>query len=117
MTVVNNRRGVLREGVVGSKRWRQLMSYEITKAMIAKLDEGAIFPTEGSVGVSALFYLPTKDVIVKSSGDVDKLARNLLDALTDAQVYRDDVQVISLVATKVPAGEQGPGVEIHVYRY
>jgi hypothetical protein len=50
-------------------------------------------------------------------GDLDKLVRNVLDALTDAQVYRDDVQVVSVTADKLIASEQYPqGVLVRVER-
>lgn len=39
--------------------------------------------------------------ITRSSGDVDKLQRAALDALTDAGVFRDDAQVVRIVADKV----------------
>ena len=38
--------------------------------------------------------------ITRSSGDADKLSRACLDALTDAAVFRDDSQVIRLIAHK-----------------
>lgn len=36
----------------------------------------------------------------RSTGDIDKLVRLILDALQDAGVMKDDAQVIQLVATK-----------------
>lgn len=51
-------------------------------------------------------------------GDVDKLARAILDALTDAEVWGDDTQVVDLRARKFYAGEHehalpaGDGVDI-----
>jgi len=38
-------------------------------------------------------------------GDIDKLVRACLDALTDAGVWNDDSQVVGLTAIKVFAGE------------
>lgn len=40
-----------------------------------------------------------------SCGDIDKLTRAILDALTDAQVWADDTQVVDLRARKFYAGE------------
>jgi len=40
-------------------------------------------------------------------GDIDKLARACLDALTDAGIWKDDSQVVSLVAHKVWVGTRG----------
>lgn len=44
--------------------------------------------------------------------DIDKLCRAVLDALTDAGVWRDDAQVVELVATKTYS--EWPGVDITV---
>lgn len=47
--------------------------------------------------------------------DLDKLCRAVLDALTDAGVWRDDSQVASLTAAKVYAsGNERPGCVIEV---
>lgn len=50
------------------------------------------------------------------SPDLDKLCRAVLDALTDAGVWRDDAQVTRLAADKVYAGyDERPGVMIEVW--
>jgi Holliday junction resolvase RusA-like endonuclease len=52
--------------------------------------------------------------------DLDKLSRAVFDALTDADVWTDDAQVVKLVATKVYADTYGhtkPGVLITVARW
>jgi Holliday junction resolvase RusA-like endonuclease len=53
-----------------------------------------------------------------TSGDIDKLQRSCFDALTDAQVWKDDAQVVRVEADKLYAGHQhalaGPGCVIHV---
>lgn len=43
--------------------------------------------------------------ITRSSGDLDKLVRAVLDALTDAGVWRDDAQVVRLQASKAHVGD------------
>lgn len=51
------------------------------------------------------------------SGDVDKLARAALDALTDAGIWTDDARVVELIVTKDYAGDAfqpSPGVVISV---
>lgn len=58
--------------------------------------------------------------ITRSSGDVDKLQRALLDALTDAGVFKDDSQVVRIVADKVftddPAAPLAvPGAVVRVW--
>ena len=107
LTVVNGRRG-LASDTPASKRWRQLMAYAVAGLVKAPLD--------GPVVVAAVFHLPTADVAAGRVGDLDKLARNLLDALTDAGVYGDDVQVTRLLVDKVEAdmAGRGPGVDVRV---
>lgn len=49
--------------------------------------------------------------------DIDKLARNILDGLTQAAVYRDDAQVVRLYVEKQYATDdpgKGPGASIRV---
>lgn len=50
-----------------------------------------------------------------SKPDLDKLARSILDALTDALAYTDDAYVVTLTASKIYAHHTGtPGVQIKV---
>lgn len=114
LTVTNAARG-LAQDTPASKRWRALMAYAVAQARAReyqKLVGGG--PLEGPVSVVAVFHLPTVDVSTGRVGDIDKLARNLLDALQDAQVFSDDVQVTRLLCEKVPAGERGPGLDLRV---
>lgn len=53
----------------------------------------------------------------RSCGDVDKLQRAIFDALTDANVWTDDTQVVDVRARKFYAGDDElalgqPGVDI-----
>ena len=66
-------------------------------------------PFEGPVEVRLSFALPKPSGAPKSrrtwpigarAGDVDKLARGCLDALTDSGIWRDDSQVVRLHAEK-----------------
>lgn len=95
---------------------------------------GARFPVEGPVEVQVEFrfarpaghYGDGKNAgILKASaptlptsralGDIDKLSRSTLDALTDSQVIADDSQVSRLVAIKRYATEdRKPGATIYV---
>lgn len=90
------------------KPWRQDLAAAAQDAMTgwARL--------EGPVHVDVVFAfdLPTSAPkrrriwpITRSSGDVDKLARALLDSLVAAGVVKDDSQVVRLVAEKVWTGE------------
>jgi Holliday junction resolvase RusA-like endonuclease len=50
--------------------------------------------------------------------DLDKLVRAIFDALTDADVWNDDSQVVKLVTTKYYATDiQRPGVIITVAQW
>lgn len=99
----------LRESVTGSKLWRQLMARRFEE--LRKFEA----PYLGPVTVIITVYLPVRDVIAPRSGDVDKLERNVLDALTDAKIYGDDVQVVKGTTEKFPAGElYDPGAAVLV---
>lgn len=117
MRVVNGRKGVLTESVEGSKRWRELMRYATVEAMkrdLVRVGGGASrWPLTGPVGVGLAFGMPVLSTGGRA-GDLDKLARNVLDALTDAGVYGDDVQVAYLIASKEGPVEHA-GVTIRVW--
>lgn len=104
--------GNMRESVKGSTEWKRVMS-GLLAAEYAKL---GVPPIDGPVRVGLTFKLPGDnfaDVWAARSGDLDKLCRNALDALTDAKVYVDDVQVVGLMASKGPAYGH-PGVLVSV---
>lgn len=46
-------------------------------------------------------------------GDIDKLARTILDGLQDAQVLTDDAQIVQLVITKVYPDTPGAVDQLH----
>ena len=75
---------------------------------------------EGPVELEVLFYLDRPSTISKTKRpypivppDVDKLVRAVCDALTGL-VYRDDAQVIRLLAWKTYADTREPGAFIRV---
>jgi crossover junction endodeoxyribonuclease RusA len=95
------------------KSWRHLVAAEASRAL-----KGRGVLIEGSVGVSASFFLPrpkalgTKTRPHLTRPDVDKLARSCLDALTGV-VFRDDSQVVQLSVSKHYAGVgESPRAEI-----
>lgn len=97
------------------KQWRALI---VAAALAAGYREPAWGPDE-PLTVEAVFHLPrgrtVKRLLPTVPPDVDKLARCLLDGLTDARLIGDDKQVVTLNATKCYATPQrGPGVEIIV---
>jgi Holliday junction resolvase RusA-like endonuclease len=96
--------GRVTENVVGSKDWRAMMAYQVRQYVEANPGP---WPLRGRVGVAARYALPVADATATRSGDLDKLARNTLDALTDAGAYGDDVQVTRLLLEKVPEGASG----------
>lgn len=101
--------GSMRENVIGSSKWRQLMAEAFRGC-------GAV-ATDGAVAVTAIYYLPVADTTAVRAGDIDKLCRNVLDALQDAGVYADDVQVTRLASEKHPASDLfAPGVWVSVKR-
>jgi Holliday junction resolvase RusA-like endonuclease len=87
----------------------------------AVLDGGPAFPS-GPVEVEATFDLvrprtsrepaPTR----QRSGDLDKLTRALLDALTECGVWADDAQVTALTVVKRWADSPGASVTIRPHR-
>lgn len=103
------------------KPWREAVRSTAVEAI-----GDAWQPYAGPVTVRLLFALAKPSSAPKSrrtwptgarSGDIDKLARAVLDALTDAGVWRDDSQVIRLDIVKdYPdhVGQITPGVIVHV---
>lgn len=111
-------RGRMVEAVKGSKDWRQRVTLAAGQAMVGALAD--MFPagTEVEVRLSFRFSRPTsvkngRGPATSATGDLDKLCRNILDALTDAGVWHDDGQVVSLTASKTYTdGLAGVGVEV-----
>ena len=90
-------------------------------------------PLEGPVGVSLLFMLrrpknhygsgrnfnTLKESAPKypTGPDLDKLCRAVLDSCTDAQVWKDDSQAVTLHADKrFATREEGTGVRLFIER-
>jgi Holliday junction resolvase RusA-like endonuclease len=111
-----------------SKRWRMLI---VERIRAWRIRLGAHFePYPGSVNVTCTFYQAIKpeDLVrkVAGSGDLDKLVRNVFDALSvnddprfGAGVILDDMQVTDLTAGKRPAAWSGtgePGLWLQVER-
>lgn len=102
------------QSVEGSERWADLVAEAARQAL--RHDRSERWPIPGHVGVHLMFWLPVADATQTHAGDIDKLARNVLDALTKAGAYRDDVQVKWLLAEKFPARVRpGPGLLLHVW--
>lgn len=69
-------------------------------------------------GRRASILLPSAPAFPAKRPDLDKLARSTLDALTDAGVYHDDNQVVTLLLSKQYAAglDVPPGAQIRVER-
>lgn len=121
-----NRRGggtYVRESVAGSSDWRKLVARAVADERARR---GISEPTPAAlaVGVRVLFVLPVPIGVAASTpaellnsvpptqaavGDIDKLTRNVLDALQDARAIEDDVQVCKIICNKVYADGRTPG--------
>jgi Holliday junction resolvase RusA-like endonuclease len=128
-----------------SKDWRAIMTAGIS---MDRAQRGLNVPELGPVAVRASFYvngLKNADQAAMASGalapihagvgDIDKLTRNLLDAMHDTRepskrpaaetrsplrnnfVFHDDVQVVRLVIDRVfVVGNQRPGVFVQCWK-
>lgn len=112
---VINGRAVLVDASGGNKAWRRL----VTETIIA--DSGYIRYT-GPVNVSLTFWMEkaksNKTTLMAQKPDIDKLARSVLDAMTDSEIIEDDARVIYLTITKrwAEPDDYMPGVLIHVWQ-
>jgi crossover junction endodeoxyribonuclease RusA len=121
---VVNGRAVVTNANPKTRPWRQDLIHAAAEAF------GERSAITGPVSVSATFKMPrpkhhfgtgrNADLLrpgappyPSGKPDVDKLVRNLLDALTGAAVIRDDAQVVVLDAAKVWASPaEPPGVQV-----
>lgn len=110
--------GSLYDSVVDSGKWRALMAGALRDAYGPTTDGPP--PYTGPVEVIAAFYLPAAPLDY-GAGDLDKLARNLLDALGtrsknpryNGGVIEDDNQVVYLQTKKI-GPTSSPGVFVRV---
>lgn len=107
------------ESSAESSRWRRIMAKAFRDAY------GDCEPYGDAVGVSAQFHFDPREYTtkvdglpryptIKQIGDLDKLVRNVFDALTDAGVYVDDRQVVITPDTWKIWGPQS-GVVVRVW--
>lgn len=110
-----------------SSLWRARVAKAAQNHMMATT--GGLWNVDHAVSVRALFVFPRQESVnggvVPSHdtpwptditiGDVDKLARNILDAMEDAHLYRNDRLVAQLLVEKTWATDELPvGVTIRV---
>lgn len=97
-----------------SKRWRALVAECVRKDLASRQLLGLpAIPYAGPVAVNMFVWLDVSDVTAVGSGDLDKLARNALDAIAaDAKsalmnggAIVNDSQVVSLFSAKFSVRE------------
>ena len=95
--------------------WREAVRGETQRAM------HRLAPIEGPVTVFIYFYLPRpktlpqKITLPAKRPDIDKLARAVLDGLTEGGAWLDDGQVVRLMLQKNFAGFENPaGCQIDI---
>lgn len=83
-----------------SSRWRRIVARHVAALGWPKLwtpcEVSLVFWFDPPSAVQSETEWPT----TKTIGDIDKLVRNVLDALTDAKAYNDDRQVVRVHADK-----------------
>jgi Holliday junction resolvase RusA-like endonuclease len=111
---VINGRAVLVDASGGNKAWRKLVTETIQSSKdYIRLD--------GAINVSLMFAMEqaksNKKPKMTQKPDIDKLARSVLDAMTDSFLIEDDSRIVHLTVTKQWATEDTlPGVLIHVWQ-
>lgn len=125
--------GRLVEQVEGSGGWRKSVADAARKAMrggVPGYYQLKREPLDGPVCVeiTATFFKPksapkTRESwpCTRATGDSDKIARNVLDAIVDGRVLVDDSRVVDLVCRKVYPGQHAdaldrPGAVIRIKR-
>lgn len=106
--------GVMVESSKKVKPWREAVKW----AVLSRPEDAKTLGILGPVRVSVTFFLQRPGGhygtgrnagVLKASApeypavkpDLDKIVRSTLDALTDAGVYRDDSQVVTLISEKL----------------
>lgn len=110
--------GQMVQSVKGSTQWANI----IRRAVAARIERGRAGFAERPVPVrvQAVFWVRGEDVVEERAGDVDKLTRNVLDALAADPVkgyrgvYVNDVQVIRCDAVRLVAGMTGMPIGAHI---
>ena len=106
-------KAVLVDASEGNKAWRRQVTNSIA-------DDPELIRYKGAVNVSLCFYMEkaksNKTNLMTQKPDIDKLARSVLDAMTDSELIEDDSRVVYLNITKRWADETQPGVLIHVWQ-
>jgi crossover junction endodeoxyribonuclease RusA len=114
---IRNRYGAVYESNRNVAPWREAIRAEVQRAMLV--------PMAGPVDCRVVFRMPrpqghygtgrnagqvrkSAPARPASKPDIDKLARAVLDGLTDGGAWKDDGQVVTLVVHKVYALPEAP---------
>lgn len=113
--VRNGRASLVEMAGASLKAWRQ----DVTVAARYAMSTEGWYSVDEPVEVHIAFAMPrpksrADDDWHATRPDIDKLTRAVLDALTTAQVWRDDSRVADLKAWKRYADDSGPGAFIAV---
>lgn len=134
-----NPAGAMYESNPRTRPWRAKVTDAARQAIHARTAQfrlgqpGSIWaPIEGPIGVLATFTFARPKShpkrrktwpITQANPDVDKLQRAILDGLTDAGVWHDDSQVVTVIAHKafpndadVPHSLALPGAVIEIWQ-
>ena len=98
-------------GTVYTPRWYKEYKEEIRRAVQATY-HSIVFPP--TYAVELKFYLNTPKYTSKNAGDVDNLAKAVLDALQGV-IWLNDAQIIQLTLSKYPSLK--PGISIYVQAF
>jgi crossover junction endodeoxyribonuclease RusA len=115
-------KGRMVEQLAGSRPWREAVKYAALDAYAGPAAMTGPVAVDIAVTVAKPKSAPKTRRTwpsTRSSGDADKHARNVLDALVDAAVIEDDSQVVELAVRKVypaeaPDALASPGAVITV---
>ncbi len=120
------RRPILAEDHAHSAPWRKRIKVAIQTKYPETLQIGHV-PITVPIMVSAQFWFeregpsarhlgwPVVNAGVNANGDLDKLLRNLLDAMKDARLIADDSLVVSITTSKKwTRPDQLPGIDVWV---
>lgn len=115
--------GHMVEQVAGSAAWRQLVAERLAGMLGQEQGpDGPVrryLPYDGPVFVHAVFMFirsgadPDSHPVSIGYGDLDKLARNIGDAVTDAGVIADDRLIVEWYLSKTWAAPW-PGVKLRI---
>lgn len=124
--VAANGKARVRDQLPGSPDWRRAVTeaaYEKIRCPCREPDCAVLkpgYPYPGAVGVHIdLYFNPPKKKPgayphTRTTGDADKHARQICDALQDARVIKDDAAVVDLTVWKLWADDRPAGARIVV---